>query len=197
MKRLLTFICCLVITLAAYAQNNNNEHLRFMGIPITGTITQFQTKLVNKGCTVNNSLSEAASNGIRVLNGTLIGNKVEIFVFYSTRSKVVYRVKAVISGDSEELAEQHYYKLKNLLSQKYTLGNETTNDGKEAISFTALKKDISAEDLANSIYLGTIDLFISKDSPEWLRYPNNYNVHIDYHDTTNSELNDNEMLDDL
>lgn len=44
MKRLLSVLFCMLLVAAAFAQNAN-EHLKYMGIPITGTISQFQSKL--------------------------------------------------------------------------------------------------------------------------------------------------------
>ena len=48
MKRLLSALFCMLLVAAAFAQNAN-EHLKYMGIPITGTISQFQSKLAAKG----------------------------------------------------------------------------------------------------------------------------------------------------
>ena len=53
MKRILSTLFCLLLIVAALAQNTN-EHLKFMGIPITGTLSQFQAKLIAKGCKVIN-----------------------------------------------------------------------------------------------------------------------------------------------
>lgn len=203
MKRLLSLLCCLLIAMASFAQSAN-QHLKFMGVPINGTIAQFQTKLVAKGCSLNKEGSAYSPNGCRVFNGTLIGNKVIIYAFYNTQTKTVYRVKAIIDGVSEDMAEQHYQKLKNLLSQKYGTDytKEGTKEGKEAISFLALKNDFSGDDLDNyskvsEFALGTVDIFITKDEKEWVRDPYNYNVHIDYCDALNYEKNDSDMLDDL
>lgn len=203
MKRFLTFLCCLLIAVASFAQSAN-QHLKFMGVPINGTIAQFQTKLVAKGCSLNKEGSAYSPNGCRVFNGTLIGNKVIIYAFYNTQTKIVYRVKAVIDGVAENIAEQHYQKLKNLLSQKY--GSEYVREGtmndKESLSFVSLRSDYSGDDFssyskASDFCLGTVDIFITKDDKEWIRDPYNYNVHIDYNDALNNEKNNSIMLEDL
>ena len=41
----------MIFAIASFAQSN--VHIKFMGIPVTGTIAQFQAKLVAKGCTYN------------------------------------------------------------------------------------------------------------------------------------------------
>lgn len=38
MKRLISTLCCMLLVIAAFAQSANG-HLKYMGIPITGTIT--------------------------------------------------------------------------------------------------------------------------------------------------------------
>ena len=47
MKKLLFTLCCMIFAIASFAQSN--VHIKFMGIPVTGTIAQFQAKLVAKG----------------------------------------------------------------------------------------------------------------------------------------------------
>ena len=110
MKRFLTFLCCLLIAVASFAQNAN-QHLKFMGVPINGSITQFQAKLVAKGCSYNQTESAQSANGCRIFYGTLIGNKVRICVFYNTLTKSVYRVKAIMDGLSEDYVDQQYSKI--------------------------------------------------------------------------------------
>lgn len=44
---LVIIVFALVFTLAAHSQEQ--PHMKFMGIPLTGTITQFQAKLAAKG----------------------------------------------------------------------------------------------------------------------------------------------------
>ena len=84
-----------------------------MGIPLTGNITQFQSKLIAKGCTLDKISSANASNGLRIFNGSFAGNKVKIIVFYNPQNKIVYRAKALLDGVSEDRAEQEYYNLKS------------------------------------------------------------------------------------
>lgn len=171
----------------------SNVHIKFMGIPVTGTIAQFQAKLVAKGCTYNKVASASISNGTRAFKGTFVGNKVDIYVYYDTNTKIVYRTKAVVSGVSEDIAEQEYSKVKNLLSQKYGSDSEDmyvgTKDGKESVSF------ISANDEGE--INGAIDLFITQDEGSWIRSPYNYNLHIDYNDRINTNKHNSQQLDEI
>lgn len=201
MRRIASFFCCLLFALAVSAQSSN--HLKFMGIPITGTITQFQSKLTQKGCTYDKYASSSLSAGIRAFKGTFVGNKVDIYAYYDTNTKLVYRVKAVISGTSEDLAEQEYTKIKGLLSQKYGTDymQTDTKEGKESVSFLSLKNpsadiDFSSASLSD-VANGTIDLYITQDEETWLRAPYNYNVHTDYNDLENTNKHQNQQLDEI
>ena len=191
MKKLLFTLCFLIFAIVSFAQANT--HIKFMGIPLTGTIAQFQAKLVAKGCTYNKVASATIPNGTRAFNGTFVGNKVDIFVYYDTKTKVVYRTKAVVSGVTEDIAEQEYSKIKNLLSQKYGSDFDDmfvgTQGGKESVSF------MSANDEGE--INGSIDLFITQDEETWVRAPYNYNLHIDYNDRINTNKHDNQQLDEI
>ena len=194
MKRIISTLFCLLIMLTSFAQSSG-EHLKFMGIPITGTITQFQSKLTQKGCTYNKEASAVLSAGTRAFKGTFVGNKVDIYAYYDTKTKIVYRVKAIINGTTEDLAEQQYNKIKNLMSQKYGTDymETSTKDGKESVSFIAWEN----VDEVSGVAIGGIDLYITKDEQSWVRSPYNYNLHIDYYDTKNYDKHTKQELDEI
>ena len=179
MKRLISTLCCMLLVIAAFAQSANG-HLKYMGIPITGTITQFQNKSAAKGIKYNQPVSARLDAGTRGFNGTFAGNKVTIFVYYDIRSKIVYRVKSVIEDLSEDMAEQKYSSMRQLFMQKYDEISYGEQENKEALSVYADN--------------GRIDMYISKNS---LAYPYEYSVHIDYLDASNSNKNDDSRLDDI
>ena len=191
MKKLIFTLCCLILAITSFAQSN--AHIKFMGIPLTGTITQFQAKLATKGCTYNKVGSSSIPNGTRAFNGTFVGKKVDIYVYYDIKTKTVYRTKAVISGVSEDLVLQEYSRIKDLLSQKYGSDSDDmyvgTQGGKESVSF------ISANDEGD--INGSIDLFITQDEETWIRAPYNYNLHIDYNDRINTIKHENQQLDEI
>lgn len=203
MKRILSTLFFLLLVVASFAQNNG-DHLKFMGIPLTGNITQFQSKLIAKGCTLDKISSANALNGLRIFNGSFAGNKVKIIVFYNPQNKIVYRAKALLDGVSEDRAEQEYYKIKSLLSQKYGSDYMETseNEGREACSFPSLKTNGQYVDSENAADLsevinGRIDIYIGIDAESWIRSPFNYNLHIDYNDYLNSQQLNADMLEDL
>ncbi len=191
MKKLLFTLCCFMFAIVLFAQTNN--HIKFMGIPLTGTITQFQAKLVSKGCTYDKATSSSLSKGIKLYNGTFVGNKVKIFVYYDIKTKIVYRVKAVVNSLSEDIAEQKYSEIKDMLSQKYGSGPENvyigTKDGKEAASFVSTN--------VGGKINGTIGLYIVHYEVSLLTFPYDYSLHIDYYDRINSNEHDRNQLEEL
>lgn len=191
MKKLLFTLCFLIFAIVSFAQANT--HIKFMGIPLTGTIAQFQAKLVAKGCTYNKVVSATIPNGTRAFNGTFVENKVNIYVYYDTKTKIVYRTKAVVSGVTEDIAEQEYSKIKDLLTQKYGSDFDDmyvgTQGGKEAVSFISTNDEGEIN--------GSIDLFITQDEETWICAPYNYNLHIDYNDRINTNNHENQQLDEI
>ena len=192
-----------IISIVGLAQNTT-KHLRYMGIPINGTITQFQAKLIAKGCVHDKLTSNSLGVGCRAFKGNFIGNKVTIFVYYDENTKVVYRVKSVISKISENIADQKYEYIKNMLLQKYgmTYSNYGEQTGKESFSILVEgkllnpKMDLTSLPLSSNGFKGNIDLFIAKDET-FLSYPFDYNLHIDYYDAINYEKHLNRDLEDI
>ena len=203
MKKIIMLWLFAIISIVGIAQNTT-EHLSYIGIPITGTITQFQAKLQAKRCSLDKQTSNSLGVGCRAFKGNFIGNKVTIFVYYDENTKVVYRVKSVISKISENIADQKYEYIKNMLLQKYgmTYSNYGEQTGKESFSILVEgkllnpKMDLTSLPLSSNGFKGNIDLFIAKDET-FLSYPFDYNLHIDYYDAINYEKHLNRDLEDI
>lgn len=198
MKKILAFIVICIFAITTYAQNQV-KHLRFMGIPITGTIAQFQTKLISKGFKLDRNESAKLPNGYRIFTGVLAGNTVEICTFYNAKTKIVYRVKAIHKWNTEDEANDIYNRLKKLYSQKYEYYHEGTTDGFNSTVFFDIdntKKITEDTDLYN-VCNGHIGLFIQENNllAVFKRYY--YEVHVDYNDTRNTESNENSIIDEL
>ena len=81
------------------------EHLKFMGIPLTGSITAFQEKLKAKGIEYDAEGSRQIKVGCRCFKGSFSGEKANFYVYYNEKTKIVYRAKAVITCLSKEKGE--------------------------------------------------------------------------------------------
>lgn len=179
----------LILSLMAFVCQAQTEHMKFMGIPLNGTITQFQSKLQVKGIQHDIAGSKELSMGCRKFQGAFAGEKAEFYVYYDEKSKIVYRAKAVISCISEDICDNKYQELKSLLEEKYPLANTDKGYQGGHESFTLILPD---SNLSKS--LGFIGLYVH--DPE-IHYPYERYLHIDYEDMINARAHENNKMDDL
>lgn len=190
MKKLLTIIiavaCCVIV---------QAKHLEFMGIPINGTITSFQSKLQSKGCSLSKDNNQLPT-GIRGFKGVFAGKDCNIYVWYNHKTKQVYQVHAVTEcGNSIDNAHNTFYYYKNLLNQKYT-GMALTSDMLEDSTNGEFDFDVMVIEPpieVGSTLLGSINVSII----EYDTYPVSYGIAITYEDFDNSSKNEQNTLDDL
>ena len=176
---LLTLFC--ITSMIAFSQSEGT-HLKFMGIELDGTITEFQKKLEAKGCVLD-PITNELPNGVRLFNGTFSGEKASIFVYYNQQTKIVYRAKVVIRRNDKDLIEQLMSKFEDGLDMKY--GTDIKNTTLDEIDYFN-KFDQHLYRLNN----GEIGLFIKK-------YSYHYSLFIDYNDAANSLMNHILEMDDL
>lgn len=186
-KTIIMMTLCLVV----FCCPVQAQHLKFMGIPLNGTITQFQQKLTAKGVKYDKRASQLTPSGVRAFTGNFAGEKAEIYVYYDPASKVVYRAKAVITYPTEDICDSHYYEFKSLLSSKYpdAYCEEGYQDEHESYLFVVSQKGIGE---LRDIH-GTIGIYVSETLYEIYER----NLHIDYTDYLNSIDNDNSKMRDL
>jgi hypothetical protein len=179
MKRIFSFFVMLVLTLSVMAQT---QHMKFMGIPLDGTISAFHQKLVAKGCKPDVEYNKTAPVGSRLFIGTFFGEKAKIFVYYNAKTKVVYRAKACIDRRYEDDIIRKYNEVKSALEEKYpdAYMSEDEHNGYESMHFYTDQ--------------GWIDLYVSKHDNV---YPTVYSLYIDYIDDVNFKKNENSKMNDL
>ena len=186
-KRFFTLIVLFALALTNVCAQGQ-EHMKFMGIPLNGTINQFQTKLGTKGISVDVATNKSIGVGCRAFKGSFSGKDAQIFIYYDESSKVVYRAKAVIQSSDEDICDNNYNYFVNMLSTKYSDAEmeRGEQDGHESISFF-----IPNDELTVYKYLGTIDVYRSN------YYSISYSIHVDYTDTLNKVKHENRNMDDL
>ena len=129
MKKIISVFFALCLCMAASAQ----QHMKFKGIPLDGTIDDFAMKLKAKGVTYNAAESKAAGKGIRKFCGTFMGEKATFTVFYNYKSKIVFSAVAELYYPTVESAHTPFVNLNDQLQQKYpdaTCKEYTGPDGK-------------------------------------------------------------------
>ena len=129
MKKIISVLFAICLCMAASAQ----QHMKFMGIPLDGTIDDFSMKLRSKGVTYDAAESKAAGKGIRKFCGTFMGEKATFTVFYNYKSKIVFSAVAELYYPTVESAHTPFVNLNDQLQQKYpdaTCKEYTGPDGK-------------------------------------------------------------------
>lgn len=129
MKKIISVFFVFFLCMAASAQ----QHMKFMGIPLDGTIEDFSMKLKAKGVTYDAAESKAAGKGIRKFCGTFMGEKATFTVFYNYKSKIVFSAVAELYYPTVESAHTPFVNLNDQLQQKYpdaTCKEYTGPDGK-------------------------------------------------------------------
>lgn len=112
-RLIIFFILCL-----SYAQAFSEEHLKFLGFPIDGTVNEYAAKLKSKGFYVSPE-NEYASKGLRVMEGPFLGNIEQFGLHYDPDTKIMWSVTFVHSFFNEEDAKELYDELETLLQEKH------------------------------------------------------------------------------
>ena len=115
MKKIISLLFALCVCLSLSAQ----DHMKFMGIPLNGTIDNFTLKLKAKGVIYDAAKSKALSPGSKFYNGLFMGEKATFVVFFNTKSKVVFGVMVDLSYSSTELAYTPFKNIAEQLLKKY------------------------------------------------------------------------------
>lgn len=180
MKRL---VFSLILALFSIMTINAQEHIKFMGIPVDGNITSFQTKLQQKGFQVS-ELSKYAEVGTRVFEGQFTSESTKVAVYYNSKlNNLVYAVRVIYDK------QQSYFDTKAIvesmverLESKYETKSEKQTDS-----------DLQKEKHAISIPTGWIYVWMQETD----RIYNHYKLFIQYDDLTNGiagYVKDNEDL---
>lgn len=187
MKNFLIILFSAFISTFTFAQE---EHMKFMGIPLDGTINQFQTKLATKGMTVDYAANKYIGVGSRRFKGFFSGEEAVVYVYYNEKTKNVYRAKVVIDSPVENIRDEKYKSFVSKLSKKYINAESKlgTYEGREATSFSVPNKNRGLFQ-----YLGYIDVYCVNPEGSSISYA----LHLDYFDAINLSKYENKNMDDL
>lgn len=175
-----------MIALSVMAQQ---EHLKFMGIPLNGSITSFQDKLKAKGISYDRVASAKTNAGVRCFNGIFSGEKARIYVYYNEKTKIVYRAKAVLEYSNKEIGERKFEKFKSMLKDKYltAYAKDSEQDGYPSMGMLVYDNEFDKS-------LGIISLYMADSGYSFM---DEVYLHIDYEDNVNSESDMDKNMDDL
>lgn len=191
MKKIVITFCLLIFAMGTIAQNSLKEedHLKFMGIPLCGDISGFSRKLVDR----TNAVPSGFSNGLYSFKGTFAGYNADIHVCFNNKSREVYQAYAVVDNNVKERAVDVFNEFKILLCKKYP--DSYTKDS-EAYGFDSFilwpKVNRSAKKFDKNNVYGKIFLQIHYN--EQLRV---YGVFLVYEDRTADIMREESKLADF
>lgn len=125
MKKLFLILFLALAVITASAQT---EHMKFLGIPIDGTISSFTSNLHVKGFYFDRESNKETPADMRVLKGTFHSRLVKVAVFFDSKTSTVYEVKVMFdSYDADDLKSLRA-ELETAISSKYLNQTDTTYD---------------------------------------------------------------------
>lgn len=176
MKKIISVLFALFVCMAVSAQ----QHMKFMGIPLDGTIENFTLKLKAKGIKYDAVLSKKLSPGSKLYKGTFMGENATFVVMFNAKSRLVFGVGVELSYSSLELAKTPFINIAEQLHTKYPTAIYNHTDKEDSnddigVSFT-IPEDDSTE------LLGIIMQSLKR--PEGILSPN-FTINLIYTDIKN------------
>lgn len=134
--------------------STQTKHLTIMGIPIAGSIVNFQQKLIAKNYRLDSKENKRLPVGQRAFKGRFSGHECSLRVYYFPDDKTVYKVRVSIDFISELNADGAYKEIKRNLLRKYKYSDTRikSTDGHESLHALIIDDD---DDM-----LGFIDLIV-------------------------------------
>lgn len=114
----MTRLIIIIISCLCYIQAFSEEHLKFLGLPIDGTVNEYASKLISKGFYVSPD-NKYAGKGLRVMEGPFLGNTEQFGLHYDVDTKRMWSVTFIRSFVKETDAKDLYNKLESLLHEKH------------------------------------------------------------------------------
>ncbi len=184
MKKTIITILALVLFSAVSAQ-----HLKFEGIPIDGSITNFQNQLSSKGISINSAKSKDAPLGQRVFNGKYQGYNSEITVFYGRKSKVVYKVNVVIESTKKEVIQNILDRSLKKIEEKYlyTTDHDLNDDTRPKFRFNIFPTETSKQSIGVIQVNPSHAYYITGDDNKPLEFAC-FTITFVYEDRVNTDL---------
>ena len=144
MKRILTIAAFIFSFMFVMAQTPNN-HLTFMGIPITGTLENFAQKMEAKGFK-----KKYSNKRIIGLEGDFAGySECKIYVYKTPNRNIVYKVVVFFPKESSwTRLEKEYNQFKDMLTNKYgepSWSSETFKEGALTFNDDAKMRSLKEE----------------------------------------------------
>lgn len=98
----MTRLIIIIISCLCYIQAFSEEHLKFLGLPIDGTVNEYASKLISKGFYVSPD-NKYAGKGLRVMEGPFLGNTEQFGLHYDVDTKRMWSVTFIRSFSKKQM----------------------------------------------------------------------------------------------
>lgn len=166
-------------------------HMKFMGIPMNGSVELFTQKLKAKGLTCDVAKTKASPSGVKIYKGLFMGEDSEFMIFFNPKDKNVFAVEVSMDYSSLDLVTIPFENIFKQLKEKYSKAVVTVlkdSNGK-AEGFQFYVPDAEEKKL-----LGLITYKLRK--PDGL-LQREYTISLFYGDVENFKKSENKNYDDL
>ena len=172
MRYIIAQVMMLLVTVSLSAQT---EHVRFLDVPLDGTIQQFQKELAAKGCRYDSATSAQLPKGIKAFKGSYANHDASMIIYHDETSGVVYQAMATISCYGEEVCESLFIEMNNQLQAQYgtLLSTKSIQYDHDSYGYTIMSN--------NREVIGVVGIFVTKDE----NTTDGYSVRVQYTDTAN------------
>ena len=189
MRKILLLLVAVIYSMTTFAQSS---HMKFMGIPLNVSITDFSSKLTQKGATVSPVNENLHTPNCKMFKGSFFDYEADIFVYFNMKSKIVYRAKAVIKTKTLKEALNDVTPIISVIKSKYNIIDMQDKSDENIILHSF---HISAnEKEADNNEIGSIDIYTIQVDPS---VEDDYYLHIDYIDKANYNLNTKAKEEDI
>ena len=183
MKRLFIILAAAMMAVSVMAEG----HMKFKGVEINGTRTQFVSQLSKRGCEVGENYI-----GVEMIKADFAGINMLVCPLTTSQSQTVYAVIASTRYiDDKVSSTAQYNSLKKLMTEKYGEGQYVfMEDGYYTNSIGVFERGNASNAISFTTSNGSIILYQHKDGLKT-------NVVVEYMDNINDSLRKKEASDDI
>lgn len=160
------------------------QHLKFLDIPINGSISEFQIKLKSKGIIINKQLSSEAPNGQRVFNGKFQGYDSKVVVYYNRKNMNVYKVEVTVHSNKLRIIQNLVANSVQKIENKYCyIANHNLEDESAPHYLYDIYPNSKKGDAIGVIHIKPSSAYLIEDSN---LLPSGYMIRFIYEDAVNT-----------
>lgn len=154
MKKGIILLALMLTSVICYSQ-----HFKFMGIPIDGSLENFDSILKSKGFVASKRYGKEDTSLYKFYDGIFAGYNVNVVVFATPKSNIVYSVTVIRSVDNEKQANEMCQYIQKTIEEKYEVNKkivQSENSTRYEVGYGDIVVNYSANE--NRVYVMYFDI---------------------------------------